>query len=195
MFVFLRHRKPLNENLKFSLDYYLQAINVLDGFQRTMKDACKPKLSEIGLSETPCNMHTVFITLSLRKSLLGCETETLWSGLPSPVYDSSISHRYKSQVFTLAHNKVLLLERSKLISSKPKQEQAQKPYFATCYSIKNIRKKKWETAESNNTLWEIFTEPPGIRFRSTATIKDKLVCRSLSAPNQKIGSCCCGNCN
>lgn len=76
MFVFVKHRKTLNENLKFSLDYYLQAINFLDGFQRTTKDACKPKSSEIGLSETPCNMQTVFITFSLRKSLLGCETET-----------------------------------------------------------------------------------------------------------------------
>lgn len=112
---------------------------------------------------------------------------------------------YPPGILTQAHNRVLSLERRKLLSPKPKQEQTQKLCFVTRYSkeavqIKHIIKKNWDIVESDTSVREIFTEPPGISFRRAPTIKDKLVRSYLPAPKPDTwlrrpkGNFCCGNC-
>ena len=109
-----------------------------------------------------------------------CDDENDFKSKSKEMYDRFRERGYSPKVLDTALTRAASLQRDPLLERKPPKEGQDRVFFSTGYStqayhVRNIIRKNWDLIQCDESLRQVFPDPPMFSFRRAQTIGDRLV--------------------
>lgn len=206
-----------NTNVRLSLEYHKDKINFLDieiskddnGYLHTSlfrKNIHKNTILHANSFHSTTLINNIPFGQFQRLRRI-CDDDNDFNLKGREMYSRFRERGYAPKVLDIALSKANSLERHALLIRKPLlTAKKDRIYFSTrfsteAFSIRNIIRKNWGLIQCDDTLREVFPDPPIFTFKKAPTLGDKLVHSHLLAkerdtwlPRVPNGTFKCGHC-